>query len=77
MNYSSSVTASVLCLTAILVRSCPLWVISCRDAVKVGCPLYPRKLPRLSPTGASAKGQQLTCRRRSGAVWSRSRTHRL
>jgi hypothetical protein len=28
MNYSSSVTASVLRLTAILVRSCPLWVIS-------------------------------------------------
>jgi hypothetical protein len=26
MNYNSSVTASVLCLTAILVRSCPLWV---------------------------------------------------
>jgi hypothetical protein len=35
-----------------------LWVINCRDAVKVGCPLYPQKLPRLSPTGASALGRE-------------------
>jgi hypothetical protein len=39
-------------------RSCPLWVKSCRGAVKVGCPLYPRKLPRLSVVGASAKGPE-------------------
>ena len=36
---------------------CPLWVISCRDAHLVPCPLYPRKLPRQSQTGVSALGQ--------------------
>jgi hypothetical protein len=33
---------------------------SCRGAVKSGYPLYPRKLPRLSPTGMSAKGRDQT-----------------
>ena len=41
-------------------RSCPLWVISCHGAVKVARPLYPRKLPRKSPTGVSALGQKRT-----------------
>ena len=48
------------CKAAILNRSCPLWVKSCRGANKLGCPLYPRKLPRLSPTGASALGHNRT-----------------
>jgi hypothetical protein len=39
---------------------CPLWVISRRGAVKVECPLSPRKLPRQSPTGAAVKGQKRT-----------------
>src|SRR4029077_8938778 len=43
MNYSSSVTASVLCLTAILVRPCPLWVKSGHGGLNLRCPLYPRK----------------------------------
>ena len=34
-------------------------VISCRDAVVPWCPLFPRKRPRLPPTGAEAKGQKL------------------
>jgi hypothetical protein len=34
--------------------------LSSRDAVRVGCPLYPQKLPRLSPTGAAVMGQQRT-----------------
>jgi hypothetical protein len=29
-----------------------------RDEWPDRCPLYPRKLARLSPTGAAAKGQQ-------------------
>jgi hypothetical protein len=36
----------------------PLWVISCRDAVVLRCPLFPRKLPRPSIAGAAAKGQK-------------------
>jgi hypothetical protein len=36
-----------------------LWVNSCRGAVKLGCLLYPRKLPRLSAVSAAAKGQKL------------------
>ena len=39
---------------------CPVWVISCRGSHKAGCPLYPRKLPRLSTAGASALGQKRT-----------------
>jgi hypothetical protein len=36
-----------LCSTVKSKGRCPLWVISCRGAVKLGCLLYPRKLPRL------------------------------
>jgi hypothetical protein len=32
--------------------------LSSRDAVRVGCPLYPQKLPRLSPTGAAVMGHK-------------------
>ena len=39
---------------------CPLWVKSCRGSLKAGCPLYPRKLPRMSPTRASALGHVWT-----------------
>jgi hypothetical protein len=39
---------------------CPLWVISCRDALELGCPLYRRKLPRLSPISTAAMGQHRT-----------------
>ena len=31
-----------------LASRCPLWIISCSGAVKLGCPLYPRKLLRQS-----------------------------
>jgi hypothetical protein len=48
------------CTAATLRRRCPLWVISCRGAVKLGCPLSPRKLPRQSPTGAAVKGHKRT-----------------
>jgi hypothetical protein len=44
----------------LLRQPCPLWVKSCRGAVKLACPLYPRKLPRLSPTGAAVKGHKRT-----------------
>jgi len=40
---------------------CPLWDIICRDRPNSWCPLYPRKLPRLSPTSAAVKGQKQTC----------------
>ena len=39
---------------------CPLWVISCRSEHLAPRPLYPRKLSRLSPTVASALGQEET-----------------
>jgi hypothetical protein len=42
------------CTAAILVGSCPLWVISRHDAPKPRCPLYPRKQTLLSATGMSA-----------------------
>jgi hypothetical protein len=35
------------------------WVISCRGGWILRRPLYTRKLPRLSPTGVAAKGQEL------------------
>jgi hypothetical protein len=47
-------------MAAIPSRSCPLWVISCRGAVKLECPLYPQKLPRPSLIGASVSGQKQT-----------------
>src|ERR1700733_15904710 len=40
-------------------REYRLRVISCRCAGKLRCPLSPRELPRLPPTGASAFGQGL------------------
>jgi hypothetical protein len=48
--------------TAVHVRfsNRPFWVISCRDGLHFWCPLYPRKLSRLSPTGTAAKGHQRT-----------------
>jgi hypothetical protein len=49
-----------LLITANSDRSCPFWVISCHGAVKVARPLYPRKLPRKSPTGVSALGHKRT-----------------
>src|SRR5580704_1219452 len=48
-----------LCITAKAGGECPKWVISCRDRSDSWCPLYPRKLPRLSPLGAAAKGHEL------------------
>ena len=41
---------------------------TCRDERLAPRPLYPRKLPRLSPTGASAKGQQRTSKRFLGLI---------
>ena len=35
-------------------------VISCRDGTNLWCPLYPRKLPRQSTTGAAVKGHERT-----------------
>ena len=57
--------AALLVLGAILVRlwqnpPCPLWVRSCRANQPEARPLYPRKLPRLSPTGAAVKGHNRT-----------------
>jgi hypothetical protein len=40
--------------------ACPLWVMNCRGTVKVACPLYSRKLPQISATGAAVKGQEPT-----------------
>jgi|HubBroStandDraft_6_1064221.scaffolds.fasta_scaffold72205_5 hypothetical protein len=40
-------------------REYRLRVISCRSAGKLRCPLSPRELPRQSPTGVAAKGQEL------------------
>jgi hypothetical protein len=37
---------------------CSLWVISCRDALRLACPLWPRKRPRRSSAGAAAKGHK-------------------
>jgi hypothetical protein len=39
---------------------CLLWVISCRGAVKVGCPLYPQKRTLLGATPMSALCQKQT-----------------
>jgi hypothetical protein len=58
--YHTPGSEGALCGTAISDAACPLWVISCRGAVKVGCPLSPRKLPPQSPTGAAVKGQKQT-----------------
>ena len=44
------------------IGSCPLRVYSGHPALKLRCPLYPSKLPRLSPTGVSALGQKATLR---------------
>jgi hypothetical protein len=39
---------------------CSLWVISCRNAGKLQCPLFTQKRLRQSPTSAAAKGQNRT-----------------
>jgi hypothetical protein len=49
-----------LAMFAAMHPPCPLWVKSCRGAVKVACPLYPRKLPRHSLTGTAVKGHKPT-----------------
>ena len=49
-----------LCNAAKMGPRGPLWVISCRGAVKVACPLYPRKLPRHSFAVAAVKCQKAT-----------------
>jgi len=65
---SGKISPTAACVTAFARRRSPnrhgayrpsrLCVISRRGAVEWWRPLYPRKLPRLSPTGASAKGQE-------------------
>jgi hypothetical protein len=61
---------------------CPRWVNSCPGSVNVGCPLYPRYLPRLSRTGVSFVGQSATCGLCtmlpvSSALWQNSRVKNL
>jgi outer membrane immunogenic protein len=52
--------AGAVAPVAALLAACPLRVINCCGAIKVRCPLHPRKLPRHSLTGESALGQKLT-----------------
>jgi hypothetical protein len=46
--------------TSELDNPCPLWVISGHDALKLQCPLYPRKRTRLPSIGVSALGHKRT-----------------
>jgi hypothetical protein len=59
-EYAQRDAGAGLCITAKSDARLPLWVISCRGAVKLECPLYPRKLPRLPPSGAAVMGQKQT-----------------
>src|ERR1700733_12615407 len=49
-----------LCNCSVRQAQCRLWVNSCHATELEGRPLYPRKLPRHSLTGVSAKGQKQT-----------------
>ena len=53
----SGLVSTELCTTANNQLKMTRWVMNCRGKVKVACPLYSRKLPRISAAAAAAKGQ--------------------
>src|SRR6202040_3864733 len=64
-NYSTDLEpakwgSGSVCTAAILTRPCPLWVKSGHDAIKLRCPLYPRKRTFVSAFWMSALGQKRT-----------------
>jgi hypothetical protein len=61
-----STITSALCVTVKSTYRCPLWSKAAATVLTVGGCFSPKKLPRLRPTGAAAKGHKRTRRAQRG-----------